>query len=66
MLYFQSILKFYMVFENSPRIAVQEVNQENRELMRRALEEAEEEMTRKSKLIQEIRAMESVPVNRLD
>ena len=55
-----------MVFENSPRIAVQEVNQENRELMRRALEEAEEEMTRKSKLIQEIRAMESVPVNRLD
>ena len=34
--------------------------------MRRALEEAEEEMRRKSKLIQEIRAIESVPINRLE
>lgn len=41
-----------------------EVNDESRELLRRALEEAEEEMRRKSTLIQEIRAMESVPVNR--
>ncbi|CAH1785078.1 unnamed protein product, partial [Owenia fusiformis] len=43
---------------------VQEVNEESRELMRQALEEAEREMQRKVELIQQIRAMESIPVVR--
>uniref|UniRef100_H2ZPE0 Cilia- and flagella-associated protein 99 n=1 Tax=Ciona savignyi TaxID=51511 RepID=H2ZPE0_CIOSA len=43
---------------------VQEVNAESREMMRRALEEAEMEMKRKTELIQEIRAAESVPISR--
>ncbi|KAG7277315.1 hypothetical protein CRUP_005849, partial [Coryphaenoides rupestris] len=37
-----------------------EVSQQNRELLRQALEEAEEELSRRFQLIQEIRAMESV------
>nr|CAB3230279.1 RSP4/6 uncharacterized protein LOC100183762 [Phallusia mammillata] len=43
------------------RRIVQEVNAESREMMKRALEEAEEEMRRKTQLIQQIRAMESIP-----
>ncbi|XP_041371252.1 cilia- and flagella-associated protein 99-like isoform X2 [Gigantopelta aegis] len=43
---------------------VQEVNEESRELMKRALEEAEADMRRKMELIQQIRAMEAVPVMR--
>lgn len=35
-------------------------------MMRQALEDAEVEMRRKIELIQEIRAMESIPVNRCD
>lgn len=45
---------------------MQEVNQQSREMMRQALEDAEVEMRRKIELIQEIRAMESIPVNRCD
>lgn len=43
------------------RKIVQQVNAESREMMRQALEDAEEEMQRRTKLIQKIRAMESVP-----
>lgn len=43
---------------------VQEVNEESKELMRRALEQAEEEMKQKMALIQQIRAMEATPVIR--
>lgn len=43
---------------------VQQVERESQELMARALEEAEEEMKRKVELIQQIRAMESVPIIR--
>ncbi|KAF6035596.1 CFAP99 [Bugula neritina] len=43
---------------------VQEVNEESKELMRRALEEAEEEMKRKVELIHQIRAMEAAPISR--
>ncbi|CAK8681599.1 unnamed protein product [Clavelina lepadiformis] len=46
------------------RKIVQEVNAESREMMKRALEEAEEDMRRKSQLIQQIRAMESIPIIR--
>ncbi|XP_065883356.1 cilia- and flagella-associated protein 99-like [Dysidea avara] len=41
---------------------VKQVAKESQELMARALEEAEEEMRRKTELIQQIRAMESIPV----
>ncbi|CAB3977127.1 Hypothetical predicted protein [Paramuricea clavata] len=43
---------------------VQEVNKESQEIMKRALEEAEEEMRQKVALIAKIRAIESVPVIR--
>ncbi|KAK6186208.1 hypothetical protein SNE40_008293 [Patella caerulea] len=43
---------------------VQEVNEESRELMKLALEKAEEDMRRKMELISEIRAMEAFPVIR--
>ncbi|XP_064382456.1 cilia- and flagella-associated protein 99-like isoform X1 [Halichondria panicea] len=43
---------------------VQQVTLEKQELMARALEEAEAEMRRKLELIQQIRAMESVPIIR--
>lgn len=43
---------------------VQEVAAENQALMARALEEAEQEMHCKAELIQQIRAMESVPLIR--
>ncbi|XP_070540652.1 cilia- and flagella-associated protein 99-like [Ptychodera flava] len=43
------------------RKLVEEVNEESRELLRQALEEAEADMRRKLELIQQIRAMESVP-----
>ncbi|XP_067935947.1 cilia- and flagella-associated protein 99-like [Watersipora subatra] len=43
---------------------VQEVNEESKELMRQALEEAEEEMKRKVELIHQIRAMEAAPISR--
>ncbi|XP_013094873.2 cilia- and flagella-associated protein 99-like isoform X2 [Biomphalaria glabrata] len=43
---------------------VQEVQEESRELMKQALEEAELEMRCKIELIQQIRAIESTPVNR--
>lgn len=46
------------------RKLVQEVNAQSRELMKQALEDAEAEMRRKIELIQEIRAMESIPINR--
>ena len=44
--------------------AVQEVSAESQVLMARALEEAEQEMRSRAELIQQIRAMESVPVVR--
>ncbi|XP_059146670.1 cilia- and flagella-associated protein 99-like [Physella acuta] len=47
------------------RQIVQEVTEESRELMRQALEEAEAEMRCKMELIQQIRVMESTPVNRV-
>lgn len=43
------------------RKIVQQVNEESREMMRQALEDAELEMQRRTELIQKIRAMESVP-----
>ncbi|XP_062503642.1 cilia- and flagella-associated protein 99-like [Corticium candelabrum] len=43
---------------------VKEVAKEKQELMQRALEEAEAEMKRKVELIQQIRALESVPIVR--
>ncbi|XP_077992467.1 cilia- and flagella-associated protein 99-like [Glandiceps talaboti] len=43
------------------RKIVEEVNEESRELLQQALEEAEAEMRRKIDIIQQIRAMESVP-----
>lgn len=43
---------------------VQEVAEESRELMRRAVEQAEIEMRRRMELIHQIRAMEAVPVIR--
>lgn len=43
---------------------VQEVAAESRALMARALEEAEQEMRCKAELIQQIRAMERVPLVR--
>ena len=43
---------------------VQEVAQESRDLMRQALEEAEQEMRQKMELIRQIRAMEATPVIR--
>ncbi|KAJ8317728.1 hypothetical protein KUTeg_005632 [Tegillarca granosa] len=46
------------------RKIVQEVNEESRELMRIAFEEAEAEMKKKMELIHQIRAMEAVPIIR--
>ncbi|CAL1547850.1 unnamed protein product [Lymnaea stagnalis] len=46
------------------RKIVQEVHEESRELMKQALEEAEDEMRAKMELIQQIRVMESMPVSR--
>lgn len=43
---------------------VQEVNRESQDIMKRALEEAEEEMRQKVAIIAKIRAIESVPVIR--
>jgi len=43
---------------------VQEVNEESKELMRIALEEAEEEMRRKVELIHQSRAMAAAPISR--
>ena len=43
---------------------VAEVAEESRELMARAVEEAEAEMRRRMELIHQIRAMEAVPVIR--
>merc|ERR1711915_812060 len=43
------------------RKIVQQVNEESREMMRQALEDAQQEMQRRTELIQKIRAMESVP-----
>jgi len=43
---------------------VMEVNEESKELMRQALEEAELEMRRRMELIHQIRAMEAVPIIR--
>lgn len=43
---------------------MQEVTEESRELLRQALEDAEEELKKKFELIREIRAMESVPIIR--
>ncbi|XP_013415844.1 cilia- and flagella-associated protein 99 isoform X1 [Lingula anatina] len=47
------------------RKIVQDVNEESKELMRQALEEAEAEMRRKMEIIQQIRAMEAVPAIRV-
>ena len=46
------------------RKIVQEVNEESKELMKQALEEAEAEMRRKMDLIHQIKAMEAVPIIR--
>ncbi|XP_052102291.1 cilia- and flagella-associated protein 99-like isoform X2 [Mytilus californianus] len=46
------------------RKIVQEVNEESKELMKQALEEAELEMRRKMELIHQIKAMEAVPIIR--
>ncbi|XP_069139126.1 cilia- and flagella-associated protein 99-like isoform X2 [Argopecten irradians] len=46
------------------RKIVQDVNEESRELMRQAVEEAEVEMRRRMELIHQIRAMEAVPIIR--
>ncbi|XP_078588779.1 cilia- and flagella-associated protein 99-like [Branchiostoma floridae x Branchiostoma japonicum] len=46
------------------RKIVEEVNIESQELLRQALEDEEEEMKRKFEIIQQIRAMEAVPVVR--
>lgn len=46
------------------RKIVQEVNEESKELMRQALEEAEADMRRKMELIHQIKAMEAVPIIR--
>lgn len=43
-------------------LSVQEVCEENRELLRRALEEEEEKLKKKYELIQQIRAIESLPI----
>ena len=53
-----------MAFDDDCDFSVQEVNAESREMMRRALEEAEEEMRKKTQLIKQIRAMESIPIVR--
>lgn len=45
-------------------LKVQEVSAESQELMRQALEDAEDEMRRKTELIQQIRAIESIPIIR--
>ena len=45
-------------------LTVQDVAEESRELMQRALEEAEAEMRRRMELIHQIRAMEAVPIIR--
>ncbi|XP_028391310.1 cilia- and flagella-associated protein 99-like [Dendronephthya gigantea] len=50
--------------QNYKQKLVQEVNKESREIMKRALEEAEEEMRQKVSLIAKIKAIESVPVIR--
>uniref|UniRef100_A0A8B9T2Y7 Cilia and flagella associated protein 99 n=1 Tax=Anas platyrhynchos TaxID=8839 RepID=A0A8B9T2Y7_ANAPL len=41
---------------------VQEVSEENRELLRQALEEEEEKLRKRCELIQQIRAIESLPI----
>lgn len=43
-------------------LSVQEVCEENRELLRQALEEEEEKLKKKYELIQQIRAIESLPI----
>jgi len=53
-----------VAFDDDCDFSVQEVNAESREMMRRALEEAEEEMRKKTQLIKQIRAMESIPIVR--
>jgi len=48
--------------EISSFLSVQEVCEENRELLRQALEEEEEKLKKKYELIQQIRAIESLPI----
>lgn len=45
--------------------AVKEVSEQNRELLRQALEEAHDELSKKFQIIKEIRAVESLPHNRI-
>lgn len=47
--------------EISSYLSVQEVCEENRELLRQALEEEEEKLRKRYELIQQIRAIESLP-----
>lgn len=46
-------------------MAVREVSEQNRELLRQALEEAHDELSKKFQIIKEIRAVESLPHNRI-
>lgn len=48
--------------EISSFLSVQEVSEENRELLRQALEEEEEKLRKRCELIQQIRAIESLPI----
>lgn len=46
------------------RVVAQQINKESQELLARALEQAEADMRQKAELIQQIKAMESVPIIR--
>lgn len=48
--------------EISSFLSVQEVSEENQELLRQALEEEEEKLRKRCELIQQIRAIESLPI----
>ncbi|XP_014463195.2 cilia- and flagella-associated protein 99 isoform X3 [Alligator mississippiensis] len=53
-----------MKLQKYKRQIVQEVSEESRELLRQALEEAEEKLRKRYELIQQIRAIESLPLFR--
>lgn len=44
---------------------MREVSEQNRELLRQALEEAHDELSKKFQIIKEIRAVELLPHNRI-
>ncbi|XP_019859478.1 PREDICTED: cilia- and flagella-associated protein 99-like isoform X2 [Amphimedon queenslandica] len=64
MLGHQNVKEAKIKLQQMKQRLVQKMEKENQELLKKALEEEEAEMRRKVELIQQIKAMESIPVSR--